>query len=335
MKNKLIATAALAIAVGIACACCDKEVDVSKYAGWMQEFVFDIANYARETNENFIIIPQNGVELVYNETDKDLRFRELYMDAIDGIGMEELFYDGGEILTGKKDTKEKLNILNDIKGDEKYRGKKILVSDYVGSDDYISSAIELNTSKGFIAYPRRNDNYDYKDISKVVTDKTTFNDDSVTVLSEAKNYLYLISPENFNNKEALVDAIADTYYDLILIDLFFVKENRATEVINREDMDKLNKKPNGARRLVICYVNIGSAETFRYYWKAGWEKGNPSWIKKEYEGYEDEYWVKFWDDEWKDIIYRDENSYMKQVLNAGFDGAYLDNVEAYYFLFNK
>ena len=54
----------------------------------------------------------------------------------------------------------------------------------------------------------------------------------------------------------------------------------------------------------------------------------PAWLKKEYDGYPDEYWVKFWKKDWKEIIYGNDASYTKKLLNAGFDGAYLDDVFA-------
>jgi cysteinyl-tRNA synthetase len=60
---------------------------------------------------------------------------------------------------------------------------------------------------------------------------------------------------------------------------------------------------------------------------------HPDWLKKKYDGYVDEIWVEFWNDEWKSIIYGNDNSYIKKIINAGFDGAYLDNVEGYYSLY--
>ena len=81
-----------------------------------------------------------------------------------------------------------------------------------------------------------------------------------------------------------------------------------------------------------AYINIGAAEKFRYYWKSKWRIGFPSWLKKNYEGYEDEFWVKFWKKSWQKIIFEDNDSYVQKIVEAGFDGAYLDNVECYYFL---
>ncbi|MBL0317621.1 MAG: hypothetical protein IPP69_18435 [Flavobacteriales bacterium] len=45
--------------------------------------------------------------------------------------------------------------------------------------------------------------------------------------------------------------------------------------------------------------------------------------------------MKFWNKEWQEIIYGNDASYTKKILDAGFDGAYLDNVEAFYFLYFK
>jgi len=59
----------------------------------------------------------------------------------------------------------------------------------------------------------------------------------------------------------------------------------------------------------------------------------PHWLRKKYEGYGDEYYVKFWAPEWRQIIFGNDNSYLKKIIDAGFDGAFLDNVEAYYAIY--
>ncbi len=59
----------------------------------------------------------------------------------------------------------------------------------------------------------------------------------------------------------------------------------------------------------------------------------PNWLKKAYDGYEDEIWVEFWNEDWQNIIYGKNDSYTRKIIDARFDGVYLDNVEAYYFLY--
>ena len=288
-------------------------------ANRIQEFVINISDYAKTIKPGFIIIPQNGPELVFTGTDPGNGIRQDYIEAIDGVGIEELFYNA----KGKAiDDHERLSILRAVRSN----GKKIMVSDYVSADADFNNSLQKNRAEEFIAFPRSKNNYHYKEIP----DLTDPNDTGIDELPKAKNYLYLINTDNYpEDKAGMLRAIKATNYDIVLIDLFF-----EGEALLSSEIDSLKTKQNGARRLVIAYVSIGSAETYRYYFQKGWKKGSPSWIKKNYTGYSDEFWVEFWDPEWQNIIYRGNNSYMKQIIDAGFDGAYLDNVEAYYFISN-
>jgi len=128
----------------------------------------------------------------------------------------------------------------------------------------------------------------------------------------------------------MINAISATNFDVVLIDLDFNEET-----LTSAEISQLKTKLNGAKRIVISYINVGAAENWRYYWKKKWNTIHPLWMKKKYEGYKDERWVKFWKKDWQEIIYGNDNSYIKKIINAGFDGAYLDNVEAFYFLYYK
>ena len=308
--------------LGMACSGSDDDSEQDEYAFRMQTFVTDISIYARQHNNTFIIIPQNGIELVFNNTERGEGIMTSYVNAIDGIGVEELFFNGSLEPDG-----ERLAMLRFLL--PRVPRLKIMVSEFVSDNAKISDAIKRNKEEGFISFTRSSDNYDYKFIPSNITDE---NPDDVEVLSDAKNYLYLISTDNFSAKQEMINAVAATNYDLVLIDLFFKAGDDNLETLNSSDICQLKEKANGGKRLVIAYVSIGSAENFRYYWKPEWQKGNPSWIKKDYEGYGDEYWVEFWHSDWRRIIFGNDDSYIKKIIDAGFDGAYLDNVEAYFFL---
>ena len=281
----------------------------------MQEFVINISNYARGFDSDFIVIPQNGAELAFNTLDLNEGINQAYFSAINGFGIEELFYNGSY-----SPDNERLTMLQELVG-----SKKILVSEYVSSDVDISDAIQKNLAEGFICFPRANTNYDYLQIPDSIINE---NSADIVSLQDAQNYLYLINSNNYSTKTEMINAIKAVNFDVILMDLFFEEvEFTAAEI------QQLKTKPNGGKRLVICYMNIGSAENYRYYWKDEWKLHHPSWLKKPYEGYEDEIWVKFWKKDWQEIIYGNDNSYTKKIIDAGFDGVYLDNVEAYYFLY--
>jgi len=319
----------------------NERTDVSEHPEYMQQFVADISEYAKALKPGFIIIPQNAEELAFSNINRPARgFNELYINAIDGIGIEELFYDRVKI-----NDKERLDMLKMIKNED----IRIMVSDYVYYDEDLSKSVALSLAEGFIAFPRSRLNYDYVYIPDAPPENIIFDNEPVFSLSAAKNYLYLIGTERYKTKTAMIEAISKTQYDVILIDLFF-----NGVALTKADIAQLKKKAyiedgeedveggeeglevkEGGERLVISYISIGSAEDYRYYWKSGWKKGSPSWpswLWKEYEGYPHEYWVVFWDTEWQDIIFGNDGSYIKKIIDAGFDGAYLDNVEAYYSL---
>ena len=228
---------------------CSKEKRSDKAAEKMQDFVVGISDYARGYEANFIIIPQNGIELAFNNIDPNDGQNASYMSSINGIGVEELFYNGTYASDG-----ERLSMLQQLK-----TTKKILVSESVSDNNNMSDAFTQNDNEGFICFTRNGDNYHYKQIPDSVPNENAIN---ITNLSLAQNHLYLISTDNYSSKQEMINAISLTNFDVVLIDLFF----DGTEFTSSE-ISQLKTKANGGQRLVISYINIGSAENFRYYWK--------------------------------------------------------------------
>jgi cysteinyl-tRNA synthetase len=294
-----------------------KESKTMKAAVKMQDFVIEISKYARSIDSNFVIIPQNGPELAFEKLNTGGKFRKAYIDAIDGIAVEDLFYN-----RKPKIDQYRLQILRKLRSE-----KQVMVSDFITKDDAIESIKTQSSKEKFLLYPRVSTNEHYREIPAIVPNE---NDKDILRLSDAKNYLYLINPANIRTKRAYIKAIAETNFDMITIDLFF-----NDEPLTPKDVEQLKRKANGGKRLIISYVNIGAAENWRYYWNRNWQLNDPIWLKKKYVGYEDEFYVQFWHEDWKNIIYGNPESYVKKILDAGFDGAFLDNVEAYYFLYNK
>ena len=101
------------------------------------------------------------------------------------------------------------------------------------------------------------------------------------------------------------------------------------EAYNATEIEQLQTKENGGKRLVICYISIGESEDYRYYWQPEWETSSPSWLAEENPEWEGNYNVRYWDSDWQDIISGNNMSYMKKILDAGFDGAYLDIIDAF------
>lgn len=110
-------------------------------------------------------------------------------------------------------------------------------------------------------------------------------------------------------------------FDLLVID--YSADGTALKAFSAEQIGQLRK--NNAPRRVVAYLSIGQAESYRGYWKSGWHLGSPDWLVEPDAGWNGNYWVKYWNPEWQQMIYR----YLDSIIAAGFDGVYLDRVDAY------
>ncbi len=126
------------------------------------------------------------------------------------------------------------------------------------------------------------------------------------------------------------EAISRVPYDVIVID--YARDGSAETRLTRRELEKLKTKPDGSRRIVLSYLSVGEAETYRAYWKwwwtwLGWLVG-PSWLGRENPEWRGNYAVRYWDKGWQDIIAGPGGSYLGQIIEAGFDGVWLDKVDS-------
>ncbi len=294
-----------------------KKPDTPDPARKMREFVVNIARYARQQRPDFIIIPQNGLALCFENLEPEDAWAIPYFQEISGVGVEELFYNGQPVSDPTR-----LRMARRIR-----EHHPVLCAEYVSDSAMIPAAFAACDTNGFLCFVRSPANYDYHRIPDTIPH---VHPGAVTTLTEAQNFLYLISYDAFPSADALVRALDATPCDLMIIEPFFGRQ-----MLSPAQIQALQTKPDGRRRLVIAYCNIGAAEKWRYYWKDEWRIGHPAWLKKPYDGYPDEIWVEYWHPQWQDIIWGNDSSYIHKILDAGFDGAYLDNVEAYYFLYHE
>ena len=116
-------------------------------------------------------------------------------------------------------------------------------------------------------------------------------------------------------------------YDLLVVD--YSRGGSEGERLTRADIAKMKTRPNGRPRVILCYISIGEAENYRYYWQSGWRMGTPNWLLWENKQWKGNFIIKFWDAEWKNIIYGGDKSYLSRIIDAGFDGIYLDRVDVH------
>ena len=150
-------------------------------------------------------------------------------------------------------------------------------------------------------------------------------------LSHIDSWMYQL--ENLSDPEA-VDALASSKYPLLVIDPTYT-QNDERDLDIGAILDELRYTPEGKKRLILAYVNIGQAETYRTYWQPDWQapqpdgRGNPDFLLAgDPDGWSDNYLVAFWDERWQGI-WLGEEGLIGELARRGFDGVYLDWIGAY------
>lgn len=323
-KSTALFPLVMVLFIGLILAGCSDDPEyketTTEYKDYMKAFVKGISAYAKNGDATFVIIPQNGHELITLggklQDDPDLS----YLQAIDGIGREDLFYgynndDEKSPFTFTSETCFYLEkaLLN---------GVKILVTDYCSTPSKMDDSYATCADSGYISFAA--DHRDLDNIPAYPASPYNENPDVVTLLDNTKNFLYILDPEGFGSKSNFISEVTATNYDLLIMDFFF-----DGEPYTLAEVEELRSKQNGGKRMVIAYMSIGEAEDYRYYWQPEWDSDPPSWLRGENPHWEGNYKVEYWDPLWQQIIFGTDSSYLDRILDAGFDGVYLDIIDAF------
>lgn len=133
--------------------------------------------------------------------------------------------------------------------------------------------------------------------------------------------------------------------DMIVID--YSRDGTQARALTAREIDALRRRPDGSMRIVLCYLSVGEAEKYRYYWQPGWGWQAPSWLGAENPSWKGNYSVQYWQAGWQKIflgaapeksslfdrwvakLFSSSRPFLDQIVEAGFDGVYLDRVDAY------
>jgi cysteinyl-tRNA synthetase len=171
-----------------------------------------------------------------------------------------------------------------------------------------------------------------------ITTSSDSNDDKILAIGFPA-FVSSLSWNDINNfayqlQEIDLDAIGDTKFDLIIID--YSSDGSESGRFGTEEVDALKNSAGGSKR-VLGYMSIGEAENYRFYWEESWDADNdgqpdtgaPSWLDSSNPDWPGNYEVKYWEPEWQSIIFGSSTSYLDKIIDAGFDGVYLDIIDAY------
>ncbi len=125
-------------------------------------------------------------------------------------------------------------------------------------------------------------------------------------------------------------AIGETKFDLVIIDSS--RDGSDARRFTASQISALKDSPGGPKR-VLAYMSIGEAEDYRWYWQRSWDAngdgepddGAPAWLGPSNPDWPGNYKVRYWNPAWQRMVY----DYVDKILAAGYDGVYLDIVDAY------
>lgn len=302
------------------------------YRQEMRAFVEAISAQAKAAHPGFAIVPQNG-QGVISDTDDPAQADAAYLAAIDGLGREDLNYgyDADGQATAAADRDAIVPFLDALRS----AGVAVLVTDYVGDtalldDTTVQTRADLaraaNAPAGYVSFSA--DRRDLDDVPPYPAPASPWNytaGTDVTALASVRNFLYVLDPTGWGDRAAYLTELRATNHDLLIIDAF----DGDGVALTSADVAALRVKDDGSARLVIAYMSIGEAESYRDYWQAAWSTAPPDWLAEENPDWPGNYKVRYWEAGWQAIILGEPEGYLARILAAGFDGVYLDIIDAY------
>ncbi|MEC9347198.1 MAG: MJ1477/TM1410 family putative glycoside hydrolase [Pseudomonadota bacterium] len=127
--------------------------------------------------------------------------------------------------------------------------------------------------------------------------------------------------------------IAASGFDLVVVD--YSADGSGARAYSPADVALMQRRSDGGRRIVLSYMSIGEAEDYRFYWQKAWAKKPPAWLEDENPAWAGNFKVRYWMPEWQRLILGHPEGYLDRIIAAGFDGVYLDIVDAYWYFQEK
>ena len=123
-----------------------------------------------------------------------------------------------------------------------------------------------------------------------------------------------------------IDELEDSTYDVVVID--YSRDGTDAGAYTFAEIERVRN----SGKLVLAYLPLGEASDFRFYWQSNWKEGSPSFIGPANPNWPGAYKAKYWKKAWFDKVIR---PYLDRILDAGFDGVWLDGVDSYWFWYTQ
>ncbi|MDO6965103.1 endo alpha-1,4 polygalactosaminidase [Rhizobium alvei] len=141
------------------------------------------------------------------------------------------------------------------------------------------------------------------------------------------------------NRPLDATLLSQASHDLLVIDS--TRDGTNATRFSANDITRM-KDGMGGLSVVASYISIGEASDFRDYWDPDWTTTGkasgrltdlaPDWLGPLNPDWPESRKVRYWDDDWQNLMFNSKGTGdFDAIVKAGFDAAYLDIVDAYYF----
>jgi cysteinyl-tRNA synthetase len=154
------------------------------------------------------------------------------------------------------------------------------------------------------------------------------------------NWGYQLQGNGDNSLDTV--ELAKASHDLLVMD--FSGNGSGASAFTTNEIAAI-RNGTGGKTVAVAYISIGEASEFRDHWNPNWTQDGsvsaplssqaPAWLGPVNPDWPESRKVRYWDPDWQHIIYNDQGTgWLDTIVAQGFDGAYLDIVDAYYFWAN-
>ena len=291
----------------------------------LRKFIQSISLYARSIKPNFVVIARDAHDIIVRRDQLDftnITPARTLIRTIDGILQDGIFM--GHHKVGKP-TKKSVALEFSASMDlARKNGLQVLSFDYARKQEAIIDAYTRAAKAGYRPFVAHEKGPALTSIPPFPEIPFNENSDNVLSIHKIKNFLYLGETAGYGRQDEFSLKIHSTNYDAVIVDVF-----HGRRPLTRQAIETLKYKKLGSRRLVLARMDIGTAASYRYYWKPDWGVGNPFWIADAYPRNPDRFIVEFWRPEWQQIITGSANSYIYGIIKQGFDGVVLEGLLTY------
>ena len=292
----------------------------------MVNLIGEIRQYTQKKDPRFQILGNGATGLLEETPNNSVHNVEKLITSMDGFLTESVYYvhDGPDSV--KSQSKDYITYLKAMFAKPKMAGKAVWTLDYIKDATLQEDDEKRGQADGYVSMALAGQNLD-----RIPDKKAPFsNTKDINRIQDAENFLFLLNPGSFLKKEDYLNALSRTRYDVLIVDLYY-----GDTPLMKNDVDLLKTKPQGGKRLVLAYMSIGEAADYRPYWKNEWNTTRPSWIQAPNPDWPGSFKVCYWSPQWKHILYGNNQAYLDQIIKAGFDGVFLDVIDAWQYFGNK